>query len=214
MRSPPQISGWLSYKPQKRVWWQCVACFMMHVGDASMLFLLTLPYILCSGLNWSPLSTACSPRECDFWCVWWSQGWNTLWTMLNVDVTNRLCWWAQPFSSCFILWLKCQPHHSSTDFTAFFPNSWHHRALKVTWVTAAYLRPTCCPSFFLAQRWCHKQRLPEHRVHSQRPVSNTGLSSKQAVAMATAASGHVSAFLDVVVLKECEDARVCTRVPV
>lgn len=71
--------------------------------------------------------------------------------------------------------------------------------------------------FFLTQRWCHKQGLPEHRVHSQRPVSSTGLSSKQAVSMATAASGHVSAFHDVVVLQECEDARVCTsrtRVPV
>lgn len=45
-------------------------------------------------------------------------------------------------------------------------------------------------------------RLPEHRVHSQRPVPNTGLRSKQAVSMATAASGHASASVDVVVREE------------
>lgn len=42
-----------------------------------------------------------------------------------------------------------------------------------------------------------------------RPVPHAGLRSKQAVSMATAASGHASAFLDAVAREDREDA--CAR---
>lgn len=68
-------------------------------------------------------------------------------------------------------------------------SSSHHWVLKGTWVIMAYLYEwakwdgSCKQAhvllfllllFFQILLWCHNQRLPEHKVHSQTPVHNTG----------------------------------------
>lgn len=76
-------------------------------------------------------------------------------------------------------------------------NSLHHPVLKGAWVIAAplprglYETAHRSPrAAFFCPRWCHIQRLPEHKVHSHSPPSDMGPSTKQAVSIATAASGR------------------------
>lgn len=78
--------------------------------------------------------------------------------------------------------------YSSCDSECCVSSS-HHWVLKGTWVIVAYLYEwakwdgSCKQAhvllfllllFFKILLWCHNQRLPEHKVHSQTPAHNTG----------------------------------------
>lgn len=105
-------------------------------------------------------------------------------------------------------WMKCQAHHVahscsiSRRESVRGPNSLHHWVLKGAWVIAAYLyewavwdgsckeahvllfsftRGDVITRDFLNTRFIHRALLPTQ-----------GTSTKQAVSIATAASGHVS----------------------
>lgn len=111
-------------------------------------------------------------------------------------------WWAQSFW-LFIIQHRSHPNQipnstcnsflsdCSGDDSECCVSSSHHWVLKGTWVTVAYLyewaqwdgsckksprAAVSSSSFFFFQilLWCHNQRLPEHKVHSQTPAHNTG----------------------------------------
>lgn len=100
------------------------------------------------------------------------------------------CFFVFLFNDTKADWMKCQAHHVahscsiSRRESVRGPNSLHHWVLKGAWVIAAYLYEwavwdgSCKEAhvllFSFYPWWCHNQRLPEHKVHSQSPAPNTG----------------------------------------